>query len=127
LNLSETYKSRLAVLGGILEEKKSRAEYEYQVRDIGGDTYYKREKGSKVWSFTNEVDFLKNSKKSNIVNWEKPKEKKGPKIRQIEVDQNINYKEHPLKVYKTYLENLCPSNFSVKIEDGYIKIEYKEE
>ena len=43
-------------------------EYEYQLREIGGsDVYYKRKKGDKVWSFTDDVDFEKNSNKDNII------------------------------------------------------------
>jgi hypothetical protein len=122
LNLSETYKVRLKGLAGILEEKKSKIEYEYQVRDIGGDVYYKRKNNSKEWEFTNELDFFKNSKKSNVVKWEKLKDKNAPKIRQIEVEQDLNYKKYPLETYKRYLENICPSNFNIEIKDGYIKI-----
>lgn len=52
------------------EAKKS--EYEYQVRDIGGsDVYYKRKKGDKLWSFTDEKDFTKNSNKENTVKYKK--------------------------------------------------------
>jgi hypothetical protein len=43
-------------------------EYQYQIRDIGGsDVYYKRKKGDKLWSFTDEVDFNKNSNKKNLI------------------------------------------------------------
>lgn len=52
------------------EAKKT--EYEYQVRDIGGsDVYYKRKKGEKLWSFTDEKDFTKNSNKENTVKFKK--------------------------------------------------------
>ena len=68
----------------ILNEGKESCKY--QIRDIGGDVYYKKCKGDKKWIFTDEVDFLKNSKKSNIEKWEKPKEKKS-KIRQLDVPQ----------------------------------------
>jgi hypothetical protein len=51
----------------LLSESKSK-EYQYQLRDIGGsDVYYKRKKGDKLWSFTNEVDFFKNSNEKNII------------------------------------------------------------
>lgn len=43
-------------------------EYQYQIRDIGGsDVYYKRKKGDKLWSFTDETDFDKNSDKKNTI------------------------------------------------------------
>ena len=122
MNLSESYKKRLKDLSGILEESKNKNKYEYQIRNIGGDVYYKRKEGSKVWEFIDELDFVKNSKKSNIVKWEKPKDKNAPKVKQIEIDQKLNYKKHPLETYKRYLENVCPSNFKIKIEDGQIKI-----
>lgn len=42
--------------------------HEYQIRDIGGSiVYYKRKKGNKIWSFTDEKDFNGNSTKSNII------------------------------------------------------------
>jgi hypothetical protein len=126
VNLSESYKKRLQDLSGILEESKSKTKYEYQVRDIGGDTFYKRTKGGKIWSFTNELDYCKNSNSKNIIKWKEPKEKKSPKIRQIEIEQDLDYKKYPLETYKRYLENVCPSNFKIEIKDGYIKIFDKE-
>ena len=69
----------------ILTEEKEKCQY--QVRNIGGDTYYKKCGKDKKWSFTDEVDFLKNSKKSNIVKWEEKKPKNQPKVRQLEVPQ----------------------------------------
>ena len=57
----------------ILEEVK-KTEWEYQVRDIGGsDVYYKRKKGEKIWSFIDEKEFEKDSKKGKIVKWNKMK------------------------------------------------------
>ena len=53
----------LKFLNILNEEKES---CKYQIRDIGGDVYYKKCKGNSKWIFTDEVDFLKNSKKSNI-------------------------------------------------------------
>jgi hypothetical protein len=69
-------KMSLKFLNILNEEKES---CKYQIRDIGGDVYYKKCKGNSKWIFTDEVDFLKNSKKSNIEKWEKPKEK-NPKL-----------------------------------------------
>jgi len=58
----------------ILLEEVKKTEWEYQVRNIGGsDVYYKRKKGDKVWDFTDEKDFEKNSTKSNQVKWKKKK------------------------------------------------------
>jgi len=51
----------------LLSESKTK-ELQYQLRDIGGsDVYYKRKKGDKFWSFTDEVDFFKNSNPKNII------------------------------------------------------------
>ena len=61
-------------LNHLLNQAK-KLEYQYQVRDIGGDdVYYKRKKGEKLWTFTDEKDFTKNSNKENIVKY-KPKKK----------------------------------------------------
>ena len=38
------------IIRKILLEEVS--QYEYQVRDIGGDTYYRKQKGDKYWEFT---------------------------------------------------------------------------
>jgi hypothetical protein len=62
--MKEFIRERLVYL---LSESKT-TEYQYQLRDIGGsDVYYKRKKGDKLWSFTDEVDFFKNSNKKNII------------------------------------------------------------
>jgi hypothetical protein len=58
----------------ILLEEVKKTECEYQVREIGGgDIYYKKKKGDKYWSFTDEKDFEKNSKKGKIVKWKEKK------------------------------------------------------
>lgn len=44
----------------ILYEEKEKCQY--QIRNIGGDTYYKKCGKDKKWSFTDEVDFLKKLK-----------------------------------------------------------------
>ena len=100
----------------IINESKNYCQY--QIRDIGGDVYYKKCGKEKNWSFTDEIDFLKNSKKSNIVNWEKPKDKKF-KIRQEDVPQKKGDKLEYLKVYYT---NLSPDDYKIKIEDDKIII-----
>jgi len=66
--LSESYKNRLKILSGILSE--SSLEFEYQMRNIGVDTFYKRVVGEKIWEFTTELDFYKNSNKKNTIKWE---------------------------------------------------------
>ena len=51
---------------GLLTETVNK--FEYQVRDIGGsDVYYKKKKGSDVWSFIDKTEFEKDSNKDNIV------------------------------------------------------------
>lgn len=46
--------------------------FEYQVRDIGGtDVYYKKKKGSDVWSFIDKTEFEKDSNKDNIIKHKK--------------------------------------------------------
>jgi len=122
VNLSESYKKRIIHLSGILSESEGGNQYEYQIRNIGGDVFYKRVKGDGVWSFTDEVDFYKNSNSKNTVEWEEPKKKEGIKIRQIEVNQDLNYKKHPLETYKRYIENVCPSGFKIEIVGDSIKI-----
>jgi hypothetical protein len=120
MNLSESYKKRLKFLSGLIEESSNKNEYEYQLRDIGGDVFYKRKKGEKKWLFTDEVDFYKNSKKGNIVKWEKSE-----KPKKNETSQNLNYKKDILKIYKSYYENLSPSDFKIKIDGDSIIIKIK--
>ena len=58
----------------ILLEEVKKTQWEYQVRDIGGsEVYYKKKKGNKYWSFTDEKDFNINSKKGKIIKWDKKK------------------------------------------------------
>ena len=101
----------------ILYEEKEKCQYQF--RNIGGDTYYKKCGKDKKWGFTDEVDFLKNSKKSNIVKWEEKKLKNQPKVRQLEVPQKKGDKLEDLKIYYT---NLSPNDYEVKVEDGKITI-----
>ncbi len=122
VNLSESYKKRIVQLSGVLSEAKSITKYEYQVRDIGGDVFYKKAIGENVWIFTDELDFCKNANRENTINWDKPESKERFKIRQIDIDQDLNYKKHPLETYKRYLENVCPSNFKVEIVGDSVKI-----
>ncbi len=53
---------------GLINESK----FEYQVRDIGGgDVYYKRKVGSKIWDFIEQDEFNAKSNKGNIVKYKK--------------------------------------------------------
>jgi hypothetical protein len=55
---------------GLLNETVNK--FEYQVRDIGGsDVYYKKKKGSDIWSFIDKTEFEKDSNKDNIVKHKK--------------------------------------------------------
>lgn len=44
--------------------------YEYQFRDIDAGIWYRRRKGTDVWSFTSETDFDKNATNDNTIGWE---------------------------------------------------------
>jgi hypothetical protein len=56
------------IIKKILLEEVEKTKWEYQIRDIGGsDVFYKRKKGDKKWSFTDETDYYKNSNKNNRV------------------------------------------------------------
>jgi hypothetical protein len=100
----------------ILNEEKERCEY--QVRDIGGSVYYKKCGKGKKWLFTDEIDFLKNSKKSNTEEWEKPKDKKS-KIRQLDVPQK---KGDMLEYLKIYYTNLSSDNYKIEVDGDTIVI-----
>jgi hypothetical protein len=55
----------------ILLEEVKKTEWEYQIRDIGGsDVFYKRKKGDDRWIFTDELDYYKNSTKTNQIKWD---------------------------------------------------------
>lgn len=56
--LSESYRNKIKALSGIpILESKSYVSWEYQLRDIGGPTFYKRKKGDDTWMFTSAEDF----------------------------------------------------------------------
>jgi hypothetical protein len=59
--------SNVKTFENFLLEKKGK--YEYQVRDIDGNVYYKRKVGSKTWEFTDEKDFNKNINDDNVIQW----------------------------------------------------------
>ena len=111
---------KLSLLNILNESKKT--EYEYQIRNIGGNIFYKKEKNTDVWTFTDETDFYKNSNSENTIEYSEPEKKKGAKIRQIEVNQDLDYKKNPLETYKRYLENVIPSNFNVDVVGNHIEI-----
>jgi hypothetical protein len=122
MHLSESYKERLKYLSGLINESKKNSDYEYQVRDIGGNVFYRREKGSKEWCFIDEIEFYKNSNKKNVVDWEASKENKS---KSQKLKNNIKPTKENLKIYKSYYENLSPSSFDIEIEGDSIIIKIK--
>jgi hypothetical protein len=122
MDLSESYKERLKYLSGLIGESKKNSDYEYQIRDIGGDVFYKRKKGSKEWCFIDKIEFYKNSNKKNIVIWEVSKENKS---KNQNFKNNIKPSKENLKTYKSYYENLSPSSFDVEIKGDSIIIKIK--
>jgi hypothetical protein len=100
----------------ILQEEKNQCKY--QIRNIGGSDVYYKKCGKGNWLFIDELEFIKNSKKSNIVGWEKPKEKKS-KINQLDVPKKRGDKLDNLKIYYT---NLSPDLYDVSINNETIII-----
>lgn len=100
----------------ILNETEKKCKY--QVRDIGGSSVYYEKCSNNKWDIIDELTFEKNSNKNNIIDWEKPKEKKSS-IRQIEVSQK---KGNKLDYLKTYYTNLSPDGFKITIEGDQIVI-----
>lgn len=75
------------------------------------------------WSFIDESEFYKNSNRNNLVKWIDKKPKKGPKVRQVEVPNEMKEKIDYLKIY---YENLSPNDFKIEIEgEDIIKIKTK--
>jgi hypothetical protein len=109
--ISELYKNRLKILSGILNEEKE--SFEYQIRDVGGDVFYKRVLGEKKWKFTTELDFYKNSNKKNTIKWENKTKKETNKEGES---------ENSLDFYKKYFQNISPSHFKVTINGDEIII-----
>ncbi|MDB4326366.1 hypothetical protein N9966_00975 [bacterium] len=104
----------------LLEESQK---WEYQIRDIGGPVYYKRQKGSD-WSFIDEAEFYKNSNRNNLVKWVEKKPPKPPYVRQVDVPNEMKIRIDYLKVY---YENLSPNDFKIEIEgEDIIKIKTKQ-
>ncbi len=103
--LSETYRNRLKILSGILKEEIEK--FEYQVRDIGGDVFYKRLLGEKKWRFTTDLDFYKNANKKNTIKWENKNIKDTSKEKES---------EDVLEFYKKYFQNISPSHFKIIIK-----------
>ena len=122
MNLSESYIERIKLLSGVLSESVSMSQYNYQIRDIGGDVFYKKLKDDECWQFTSELDFCKNSNKDNVIDWIKPEANDKYKVKQVEIKQDLNYQKHPMETYKRYLENICPPNFKVEIVGNHIKV-----
>ena len=108
------------IIRKILLEEVS--QYEYQVRDIGGDTYYRKRKGDKYWEFTTKEDFDAYATDKNTVKWEEKKPPKPPYVRQVDVPTTMKGKDGKIKYLKDYFENLSPNDFKVEIDDKSIKI-----
>lgn len=100
----------------ILEEGKNRCKY--QIRNIGGSDVYYEKCGTNTWSFIDEVEFVKKSNKRNLVEWDKPKNKKS-KIKQLEVPKKRGDKLDNLKIYYT---NLSPDMYDVSVKGETIII-----
>ena len=43
--------------------------YEYQIRWVDSPLYYKREKGTKTWSFCTDKDFAEGVRPDNLIAW----------------------------------------------------------
>ena len=86
------------IIRKILLEEVS--QYEYQVRDIGGDTYYKKRKGDKYWEFTTKNDFDENATDKNTVKWVEKKPPKPPYVRQVDVPTTMKGKDGKIKYLK---------------------------
>ena len=102
----------------LLEESQK---WEYQLRDIGGPVYYKRQKGGK-WYFIDEAEFYKSSNKNNTVKWTEKKPKKVSKIKQVEVPQGDVDEMEYLYVY---YQNLTYRDYKVEKTDDSIIIKVK--
>jgi hypothetical protein len=109
--LSESYKNRLKILSGVLNEE--RENFEYQIRDIGGDVFYKRVLGEKKWRFTTELDFYKNANKKNTIKWDNETKKE---------ESREKKSEDVLEFYKKYFQNMSPSHFKITIKGDEIVI-----
>ena len=121
MKLSESYTNRIKFLSGIMLENDNLNNYDYQVRNIGGDVFYKRKKGDKKWQFIDEVEFYKNSTKKNLITWE-DKDSKKNKTKEV---KSLDYNKNPLEFYKIYFENISHYDFKVEIVDDFIKITKK--
>ena len=102
----------------LLEEAQK---WEYQVRDIGGPVYYKRQKGGD-WVFIDEVEFYKNSNRNNTIKWIEKKPKNQPKVKQVEVPQGDVDEMEYLYVY---YQNLTYKDYKVEKTDDSIIIKIK--
>jgi hypothetical protein len=102
----------------LLEESQK---WEYQIRDIGGPVYYKRQKGGN-WLFIDEAEFYKDSNRNNTVKWVEKKPKNQPKVKQIEVPQGDVDEMEYLYVY---YQNLTYKDYKVEKTDDSIIIKVK--
>jgi len=84
----------------LLNESKV-IDYQYQVRDIGGnDVYYKKNKNSKYWKFIDKKEFDKKANKKNTIEFKKCKCKKCDWEWVIESDD-----KHPFLCHKCGFDN----------------------
>ena len=98
--------------------------HQYQIRDIGGDTYYKKLKSDSDWVFTTKDDFEKNSNSGNVVKWKEKKLVKQPYVRQKEVPATM--KEGKLDYLMGYYENVSPNDYIIKNDGEDIIIKLKK-
>jgi len=99
-------------------------QYQYQVRDIGGDTYYRKLKSDKYWEHTTKEDYDTYSNSKNIVKWEERKYGKQPYVRQIDVPATM--KDGELNYLMGYYENISPNNYTIKNDGEDIIIKFKK-
>lgn len=74
MNLSESYKNRMLQLSGLVSESKQEKieqKYEYQLRDIGGPVFYRRQKSSDKWKFVSAKEFAEGlANGGKLIKWE---------------------------------------------------------
>lgn len=77
----------------ILREEVKKSKTQYQVRDIGGPIYYKKEKGDKYWHIIDESEYFKYSNRNNRVKWVNKFENKSKSGDTIKKTINITTKQ----------------------------------
>ena len=74
-------------------------EYQYQIRWIDGPVFYKRKVGDVEWGFTTAMDFIKNVKSHNLVDW-----MQAPDKYQDQIKGGIADERNPLQFNNIELE-----------------------